>query len=207
MTQVAATKTPMTAAQALYVLRDALGAEAAALPMVAAQSADETAHWNAMWHWNFGNVTAGPSDDYQILPGNHLRFKVYASAEEGARDYVRWLRSRGVLAYALRGDLDGYIESLKSHGYLGFIGRMAPDGHVVSQDDYDKYARGIGGLIHTFTNMVPQPFRSAATSLIRFNSTRGRKIVTVGAVAGLGIALAVLAVTSSGKRAVGPRSR
>jgi len=205
MAQIAATKTPMTAAQALYVLGGALGSEAAALPMVAAQSAVETAHWGAMWHWNFGNVTAGPNDDYQILPGNQLHFKVYASAEEGARDYVRWLRSRGVLAYALRGDLDGYIENLKSHGYLGFIGRVSPDGHVVSQDDYDKYARGIGGLIHTFASMVPQPFRTVTSSLVRFGSARGRKIATAGAIAGLGIALAVLAAGSSGKRVARPR--
>jgi hypothetical protein len=206
MAQLPATKTPMTAAQALYVLGSALGSDAAALPMVAAQSAVETAHWAAMWRWNFGNVTAGPGEDYQILPGNPLHFKVYESAEDGARDYVRWLRTRGVLAYAIRGDLDGYIENLKSHGYLGFIGRAMPNGRVVSQSDYDQYARGIAGLIHTFASMTPQPFRSATSSLVRMGSTRGRKIVTVGAVAGLGIALAILAAGSSGKRAVGPRS-
>jgi|GEM_PF-4560210 len=163
MSQIPAAKTPLAAPQALSFLADALGSERRALPMVAAQSAVETGHWNAMWHWNFGNVTvADASADYQILPSrppNPLHFKVYDSPEQGARDYVAWLRKRGVLDYGLRNDLAGYVEHLKSGGYLGFIGRTAPDGHVVSDKDYDDYLRGIAGLIRTFEKMVPAPLR------------------------------------------------
>jgi hypothetical protein len=180
MAQVAAERTTLTPAQALGVLAEALGPDRAALPMVAAQSAVETGHWKAMWHWNFGNVTADASSDYQILPKNQLHFKVYGSPQEGARDYIAWLRRRGILDYAIRGDLPGYIAHLKSAGYLGFVGRTAPGGHVVSDKDYDDYASGIAGLIRSFETMRPEPI---ARAVVRSGSTRGRAIVTAAAIA------------------------
>ena len=186
MAQLSAERTTLTAPQALAVLGDALGPDRRALPMVAAQSAVETGHWKAMWRWNFGNVTADAASDYQILPKNPLHFKVYGSPEEGARDYVEWLRKHGVLDYALRGDLSGYMAHLKSAGYLGFIGRTAPGGHVVSEQDYDDYMRGISGLVHTFENMAPEPLR-AASVYARTSNPTGRKVVTALAI-GLGTA-------------------
>jgi hypothetical protein len=201
VSQLSAVRTSLPAPQALYVLGHALGSDVRALPMVAAQSAHETAHWTAMWRWNFGNVTAGPGDDYQVLPGlPTMHFKTYDTAEQGARDYIQWLRSRGVLDYALRGDLDGYVDHLKAHGYLGFIGRVAPDGHIISDDDYDSYRRSIAGMIGSFEHLLPEPLRG--TVVLLRGSTAQRKAVTVAAVLGVGIALAI-----SGSSGWEPRSR
>jgi len=193
MSQIPAAKTPLSAPQALSVLADALGADRRALPMVAAQSAVETNHWTAMWHWNFGNVsTADPATDYQILPSrppNPIHFKVYSSPEQGARDYVAWLRKRGVLDYALRNDLAGYGAHLKSGGYLGFIGRTAPNGHVVSDKDYDDYMRGIAGLVHSFENMLPEPLRDVSVYARQKSLSAAKKAWP--ALALLGVALLV----------------
>jgi hypothetical protein len=189
MAQIAAEKTLLTAPQALYALGKALGSDIRALPMVAAQSAVETGHWQSMWHWNFGNVTAGPSNDYQILPKNPLHFRVYNSPDEGARDYVEYLRRRGLLDFALRNDLAGYMARLKATGYLGFVGRLKPDGTPVTDSEYDTYGRNIGSLVARFANMAPQPFRWAMAQ----GSTTARKVVTAAAVMGLGIALAISA--------------
>ena len=166
MAQIEAVKTPLPPPQALSVLGEALGPDRLrALPMVAAQSAHETKIWQGMWRWNFGNVTqADPSMNFQLLPvkGPSPRFRAFDSPQEGARDYVEFLRKRGVLDYALRGDLSGYIAHLKATGYLGYVGRVAPDGHVVSDAEYDVYGRSIASLIHTLATLAPEPLRMGA---------------------------------------------
>ena len=158
--QYAAQRTPISAPQALGILQAALppGTSARALAIVAAQSDVETAAWAAMWLWNFGNITAVSGQDYQILPGLTGSFRAYAAPIDGAADYVRWLSTRGVLPYALTGDVAGYVGALRAGCYLGCIGQTDQRGHTVSQSDYDAYQSAISARMARYETMVPIPY-------------------------------------------------
>jgi hypothetical protein len=97
-----------------------------AVKMVAAQSALETAGWQSMWSWNFGNTTVYSTSSqpwiHQGTPGSAayaLSFKSFSSANAGAEDMVAWLTSHGCLPYAYAGDLTGYVSRLTANNYFG----------------------------------------------------------------------------------------
>lgn len=167
--QVPMTPTPMTSAQALGALA-AAGCPPGALTMVAAQSAVETNGWGhgggttgqGFNNYNFGNVTATSA---QIAAGaswmaqgkTMLQFLAFSDAVSGAKAMLAWLQGRGLLAFAADGDLSGYMSLLQAKCYLGCVGRTAPNGHVVSQQDYDSYRAGIASWMSRLRSVAPAP--------------------------------------------------
>ena len=131
MSGPAATRTPTTSADVMAALRDA-GAPEAAVKMVAAQSAFETAGWTGLWNWNLGNIIQpDTSKPYVMQPGNVLPFRSYPSLAAGAKAYVDLLTRKGIIQYASSGDLTGYVQALRAAGYAG------PDAN------YDAYQNGM----------------------------------------------------------------
>lgn len=120
------TRTPATSAQVTAALT-AAGCPDASLALVRAQSAFETAAWQAMWNWNLGNITTF-GKDYVILPGNPLHFARYASLQDGANAYVGYLRGHGLLGIS---DLASYVDRLQAINYAG------------TSQDYGAYERGM----------------------------------------------------------------
>ena len=119
MTGPAAKRTPTTAADVMAALRNA-GCPDAAVKMVAAQSAFETAGWAGLWEWNLGNIVQPDvTKPYVMQPGNDLPFQAYPNLAQGAAAYVDLLTRRGVIQYASSGDLAGYVGALKKAGYAG----------------------------------------------------------------------------------------
>jgi hypothetical protein len=119
-TQVTAVATNATAPQVLRALLDA-GCPSAALTMVAAHSAYETAGWQGgLWNWNLGNITQGDSSgDYMILPGNSLHFVPYANLDAGATAFYKYLSVHGLIPFATENNLTGYVNQLQAIGYAG----------------------------------------------------------------------------------------
>jgi len=186
MPQIQAVKTPLTPPQALGVLASALGpSRAVALPMVAAQSASETDHWRSMWNWSFGNVTtANPSKDtFHTLGKNGLFYKSFDSPENGASEYIDALQRRGILDCALRRDMGCYAAKIAASHYLGFIGRVAPDGKLVTQQQYDTYASNIAGLVRHFESMTPESLQRAQAPTPKKRSVMLVLSLALGAVA------------------------
>lgn len=125
--QVEAVRTVLTSAQARGYLHAALRAElgreptAAELAMVAAQSSFETRRWQAMWNWNYGNITTTRMPWFTLRAEEIAhRYKPYASAYDGARRYVAFLRRVYPEAWSLIGSGDTYAfaNALKSRGYF-----------------------------------------------------------------------------------------
>jgi hypothetical protein len=126
-----AKRTPVHPSDVLAALRDA-GVPEAAVRMVAAQSAFETAYWTGLWEYNLGNIVQpDTSKPFVMQPGNSLPFRTYATLAAGAVDYVALLTRLGVIQHASEGDLDGYVAALKAAGYAG------PDAN------YDAYKAGM----------------------------------------------------------------
>lgn len=168
MGQVANTKTPLTYGQALGALL-AAGCPQSALPMVAAQSAVETAAWRSMVQWNMGNVTpsaaqlaAGIDWMTQGVPG--MKYIAYPDAVAGAKGMLGWLSSHGLLAYATANDLTGYMNALRAGCYLGCIGLVDGTGHTVSQTDYDNYRAGIATWMAKLSGVAPVAPPSGSTT-------------------------------------------
>jgi hypothetical protein len=115
-----ATRTDSTAADVEAALL-AAGCPFAAVKIVAAQSAHETAGWKGgLWNWNVGNLTQpDPHQTCVTQPGNALHFAAYANLTAGARAYVDLLKRIGALPLAVAGDLAGYVAELKQHNYAG----------------------------------------------------------------------------------------
>lgn len=161
MTHVATVTTTLTPAQAMGAIRDALpsGASQTAIALIAAQSATETNHWQAMHNWNFGNVTptqaqlaAGADWMDQGLPMQYLSFP---NADAGAAAMVGWLSSHGLLAAAEAGDLSSYMAGLERDCYLGCVGLTDPTGHTVAQSDYDSYQADIASIMAALQGVTP----------------------------------------------------
>lgn len=98
--------------------------------VLAAQVSLETAGGSQMFNFNFGGIKgaspAGTTANYmtrEVLGGQsvHLQqgFRAYGSLDEGARDYVSFLRSRFAQAFgsAAVGDVGGFAHALKQSGY------------------------------------------------------------------------------------------
>jgi hypothetical protein len=126
-----ATRTDATAADVEAALL-AAGCPLAAVKIVAAHSAHETAGWKGgLWNWNLGNITQpDPHQTCVTQPGNPLHFAAYANLRAGAGALIAWLKSHGALPLAAVGDLAGYVEALKKGGYAG-------------NSDYVAYEAGI----------------------------------------------------------------
>jgi len=155
MSQVDAVRTPATAGQVIGALM-AAGISRTAANILASQSADETASWQAMYNWNLGNVTASGSDDYVIeSSSNSGHFRAFGSILDGAQAMVDWVTSRGARAAAENGDVASYVQALAQHCYLGCIGQTDQTGHVVSQSDYDTYQANISSRLPAMQAAAP----------------------------------------------------
>jgi hypothetical protein len=105
--------------------------EREALAILTAHWAHETNQGASMFNYNFGGIKgAGPNGasvarrareghGLDVRGGNH-RFRAYATAAEGARDYLELLakRYRPALEAAERGDTAGFVDSLWAGGYF-----------------------------------------------------------------------------------------
>lgn len=135
--QVKATRTPLSRQDAEATLRSALQAtlgrapSSAELKMLAAQSDLETRGWQALWNWNFGNLTTSAPPFFK-LSGIELKFRAYPSAADGAKAMVQLLAKKYPKAFALlgSGDTQKYASALKEVGYFG-------------TGDAQKYAQGL----------------------------------------------------------------
>jgi len=120
-----ATLTPTSHTEAFRLLggafEDASGTRpsADALAMLAAQSAVETAGWKKMHRWNFGNITTKTGPFFRLVNDTAHKYRIYQSAEDGARALVELLRDHYPEAWRLLGadDVRTYAEALKSRGY------------------------------------------------------------------------------------------
>jgi hypothetical protein len=132
-----ATRTDSTAAEVEAALL-AAGCPLAAVKIVAAHSAHETAGWKGgLWNWNLGNITQpDPHQTCVTQPGNALHFAAYANLRAGAGALVSWLKSHNALSLAAVGDLAGYVEALKKGCYAG-------------KADYVAYEAGIARWMQT----------------------------------------------------------
>lgn len=135
--EVESTRTRLTGSQAANAIQKAWSAnfrETAGprtLSILTAQWAMETGRGQAMMNYNFGGIKGtGPSGlttacrttegsgPSKVSIVDH--FRAYASAEEGATDYVRLLKARfpAALAAARAGDAKGFVHALKKSGYF-----------------------------------------------------------------------------------------
>ena len=127
-----ATRT-LSHAQDVYAALRAAGLPDAAVRMVAAQSAFETAGWSGLWNWNLGNITQPNAGQAVYQPGNALPFAQYPDVNAGARALVQML-ARGypdAIPAAVAGDLPRYVAALKLGGYAG------------KDANYDAYEAGM----------------------------------------------------------------
>jgi hypothetical protein len=139
-----AVQTNSTAAEILGALQEA-GVSRNAAIMLAAQSALETNGWNGgMWNFNLGDITTnGPY--YVLQPGLSLPFKAYGSLQEGATDFVQYIRSHGLMPFAESGDLQGYVDRLQAFGYAG------------PSANYTNYYNGMARWLKQLGAVAPAP--------------------------------------------------
>jgi hypothetical protein len=138
--QVPAVRTPLRPVDARAALREAFQATihrdptTPELNMLAAQSALETRNWQAMWNYNFGNITTNSDPWYTLgteaTVGAH-RYRPFNSASDGAAYYVAFLKRRYPEAWKELGSSDtlAFAQALKDHGYY--------------EGDAQKYAQGL----------------------------------------------------------------
>jgi flagellum-specific peptidoglycan hydrolase FlgJ len=108
-----------------------------ALGIFYAHFALETGTGKSCWNWNFGNVKFNGTGDYcalkgvwEVVNGKRVelgpedpgsRFRSFATAEEGARFYLGFLKGgRYATAYAaaLTGDPAAFVHQLHEHGFF-----------------------------------------------------------------------------------------
>jgi len=113
----------------------------AQLAILAAQVGIETGNGEHLWCWNFGNIrgsykgqTTSLAHATEIIDGKEVSvpggFRAYPSAEEGARDFLRFLgvdttpnngrpnRYEAAWEAAKHGDVTAYVRALKQAGYF-----------------------------------------------------------------------------------------
>jgi hypothetical protein len=139
--QVAPKRTKLTPAEAREYLRRALASAlgrpptAAELAMLMAQSAFETAAWQAMWWWNFGNSTQMKSRAgvqwYVLKDTPGYRYRAFDSADAGAAYFVNLIKTRFTKAWDVlsSGSPPLYASALKEQSYY--------------TGDEQKYASGL----------------------------------------------------------------
>lgn len=132
-TEHQASKTLQSPGAARTQIVDAFKAEAGREPtteelaLLLAHSAGETGRWRSMYGWNYGFTTTNGGADWFALPGNPLKFKWFADAPTGARDWLSTLRSAFPDAWAAlpSGDPAQYVQGLL-HGKHGSYFGPAP---------------------------------------------------------------------------------
>jgi hypothetical protein len=129
-------------------------APAEGVALLTAQWALETNAGRSMPGHNFGGIKAAPGAagaSFRTVEGYgtgqrevSARFRVYDSAETGARDYVRLLATRYPIAIeaARRGDSEGFAHALASGGYF--------------TADPSVYARGLEERLRELENNAPK---------------------------------------------------
>jgi hypothetical protein len=155
---VPAEPTPATAGEVKAAIANAYkaivgrDAPAAALTVLAAHSALETASWQSMDNNNLGFITRAPNDnfDWFVRGSNPLHFRAYATLDQGAADFVQYLSKRGAIEYADSGDVRGYVNRLSQIGYCGPPG--AP-----GACDYAEYEAGVARLAQGLSGVQPAP--------------------------------------------------
>jgi hypothetical protein len=101
------------------------------LAVLAAQWAHETGRGTHMFNYNFGGIKAAGSPAQSVALPTHegsgterraqvAGFRAYASAEDGAVDYVRLLSTRypEAIHAARASDPAGFVQALKAGGYF-----------------------------------------------------------------------------------------
>jgi len=117
-----AARRTLSHAQDVYAALKAAGLPDAAVRMVAAQSAFETAGWAGLWEWNLGNITQPIASQAVYQPGNSLPFAKYASIDDGARALVELLTRNyaDTIPAAVANDLHRYVLALKAGSVEAF---------------------------------------------------------------------------------------
>jgi hypothetical protein len=118
--------TPMSVAEARQhlnvALQSALGRSPTwnELAMLAAHSDFETAGWQKMHNYNFGNLEVTPGHPWYRLSRNPQKFRSYVSPAEGATGMIFLIKNRYPKAFALLGSNDptAYARELKAGGYF-----------------------------------------------------------------------------------------
>ncbi len=160
---VKATRTRRSGQQAASALADAWQKVTGQAPtpktlsILVGQWAHETGRGSAMLNYNFGGIKGtGPSGMSAIYKTREGwgdsevrisdRFRAYASAEEGAADYVGLLARRypEAVQAAQDGDPRGFVQALKARGY--FTGNEASYVKSVTALSSQALAQGFGAL-------------------------------------------------------------
>jgi hypothetical protein len=115
------------------------------LDTLSAQVCHETGWGKSMHNFNFGGLKGFSPDGLvarcrtkEVLQGREVSirdgFRAYASAVDGATDYLAFLETRhaGAIEAAGRGDVDGYVRALKQGHYF-----------TASESAYASSLRGI----------------------------------------------------------------
>jgi hypothetical protein len=112
-------QTSASSAAIIQALIDAGAETYTAAKMLAAQSAQETNEWQAMWNWNLGNIAVSTVDQPWVYQSstNKIRFWSFDTLADGAKFYVDRLSSWGLLKYANVGDIEGYVGVLEHIHY------------------------------------------------------------------------------------------
>lgn len=136
-TEVSPVKTPLSEADAAGALERAWTRRHGAPPsretlsLLTAQWSHETGRGRSMYNYNFAGIKgASPAGHTTMLrtregsgaTERHITdgFRAYASADDGADDYLGLLERRygGALDAAKQGDAAGFVHSLKQKGYF-----------------------------------------------------------------------------------------
>ena len=146
---VDAKRTRITPDEASAAIREAFAhvtgesPTAQTVALLTAQWAHETAHGALMYNYNFGGIKGtGPTGltvEQKTKEGwgrterpitDH--FRAYASAQDGANDYVKLLTQHypEAISSAKRGDANGFVRGLKQRGY--FTGDESVYAHSVA---------------------------------------------------------------------------
>lgn len=141
--QVEATRTVITINQAKQYLTNAFVTAIKRQPtkselaMLMAQSSLETRHWQAMWNWNFGNITSGGKYKWFSLKDDH-KYRNFDSPQKGALYFVLFLQRRYPKAWDLLAseDPNGFAYALKEQDY--YEGNPDKYGQLLSSQ-YSKY--------------------------------------------------------------------
>jgi hypothetical protein len=122
---VEATRTPLDMSDFRGWLEVA-GTPQAAMPALLALLALEHGRGKSVWGHNWGNIVATGSQSFQVLPNNPLRFRVFASHEEGAREFLALMNRKPELwAAAQSGDPERFIRAYEKSWLAG---ELAPEG-------------------------------------------------------------------------------
>lgn len=161
MPQVEALKTPASAADVAGAMSrayvkltgNAPPAESSYL-MPLAQSALETANWKSLYNFDLGNVTtANPNDSWFFQYQGSLKFKAYASLDDGALAMMSWLQKHGAIAAADANDLNAYGDALQRGCYVGCPWSCGAG--ISPETCRAKYLAGIASLMHRYAGVVP----------------------------------------------------